>query len=1180
MSSVQEQAPRKSGELTSGQTPDTQRENTEDNEKEAAAVSQNVTVANDSNINAGTINRERKNATYVGWKQIGRWTERDRLTLDDELLDFKRDTFLNSIIPDKFYGDWYHFVAIIFLGGILSFGIGYFKFSMAPVFFVIVLTSVLFRTNSKKYRASIRELIQKELTVQKIENDYETMEWLNTLLDKYWPIIEPSVSQMVVAQVNEVLATNEAIPAFVKAVWLDKFTLGVKPPRIESVKTFMGTPTDVVVMDWIVTFTPHDLSDMTAKLLRNYINQRVLVKAKLFGITASVAVNKIAFKSRARVRFKLMNAFPHIETVNVQLLDVPDFDFESRLFGETVFNWEIMGIPGLYSLIQKLARTYMFPMLLPPFSFQLNIPKLLSDSNLSIGVLEVTIKNARHLRRAETIVSTSVDPYLTLEFSGKVVGKTRTVRDTLNPIWNEVIYVLLPSFTDPLTFTVYDKRVKIKDKVLGRIEYNLSSLHDNNLLKNQTASFLRNSKPVGDLNFDLRFFPTLRSKKLPNGTIEEMPDLNTGIAGVKIDKLTGLVEANKNDSFYIDLFLNGKKVLTTGSKSGTESASFGSSFEGIITDRRRARFRVLVRDAKTKEVLGSTVQSLNDLIDRTQVDRELVPLEGCKWQLKLVTHWRPVRLDIGSPSATYNPPIGALRIFISKGNDLRNLEKIGKIDPYVRILVNGQVKDRTAYQKDTLDPVWNETIYVILSSPNQKVTLQVMDVESIEKDREVGHFDINFMDMCQKNEQDRYIEDVEEKPRVGRLITKKGVIGNVTYNVSFYPVLPVLTLEETRDYERVQRRMTKLKAQQESSKQKELTPDAKERLDNEILEVEELNHMYSRKAKLDLDQLTNYNSGALAITVLSGELPQGNVYIQAFFDGSGHPRFTSPKIVSRVVNNPFTGDVTIKELDRSLTTFRVSKKANANKLESCLSEVTIPTMDLVRHCYYKPSILNLAGESAAKLMVRVTWFPLDVKSLPQADLLENSGDLTIISKSAEGLMSSDANGFSDPYLKFYINGWRDDLHKTIVKKKTLNPVWNDKGTITVHNRMNDVLCIKVMDWDAATTDDIIGRAQVPLSEIKPDGTTSLDIPVRTDEGGDGGVLHIDFTFSPRYVINAVKREIKVGDAASKGLGTGIKAGTTVVSAGFGKINKIRKGVFSRRKSSKSVKSGGSSDDSD
>lgn len=331
------------GEITMSSSRETQDDMLKADKKEAdgdikeIAAKQELKVSKNIQVSAGDLvdefERQRKRAAYVGWKQMGGWEEKDELTLEDELMDANSDTLLNNVLPEPLYGDWYHNVAIYFLAGVLSFAVGHFKFSLAPVFFITLFSALYYRTSAKKNRAAIRELVQKEFTVQKIEDDYESLEWLNTLLDKYWPIIEPAVSQMVCEQVNDILATNDSIPAFIKALWIAQFTLGIKPPRVDYAKTFPNTDSDVVVMDWGLSFTPHDLSDLNAKQMKNYVNQKILVKAKLFGMTIPVTVANVAFKAKTRIRFKLMTPFPHVETINIQLLEIPDIDFVANFMG-------------------------------------------------------------------------------------------------------------------------------------------------------------------------------------------------------------------------------------------------------------------------------------------------------------------------------------------------------------------------------------------------------------------------------------------------------------------------------------------------------------------------------------------------------------------------------------------------------------------------------------------------------------------------------------------------------------------------------------------------------------------------------------------------------------------------------------------------------------------------------
>lgn len=71
----------------------------------------------------------------------------------------------------------------------------------------------------------------------------------------------------------------------------------------------------------------------------------------------------------------------------------------------------------------------------------------------------------------------------------------------------------------------------------------------------------------------------------------------------------------------------------------------------------------------------------------------------------------------------------------------------------------------------------------------------------------------------------------------------------------------------------------------------------------------------------------------------------------------------------------------------------------------------------------------------------------------------------------------------------------------------------------------------------------------------------MDVPVRADDGSDGGVIHLSFEFEPRYVLAVSRKETKIGDLAGKGLSAGLQAGTTVIGGGFGAVGKLKKGIF-------------------
>lgn len=1111
--------------------------------------------------------REPVPATSVGWKQIGEWEEKDALTQDDELMDLATPTLLDSYMPDNLYGDWYHSVGLLIAAGLLSFIVGWFSFSIAPVFIITLVTAVYYRASIKKYRSVVRDEIQREFTVKHIEDDYETMDWLNTFLDKYWIYLEPSISQIVTEQVNPILASNEAIPPFITALWIDQFTAGIKPPRIDFVKTLNIPKDDVVVMDWAFSFTPHAVADCSSKQLKNYVNQRIVVKASLFGITIPVVVENVAFKAWARIRLRMTTKFPHIETVNVTLMEPPEFDFISKVFGETIFNWEVLSIPGLYPFINEMIKKFVGPMLFKPFSFQLNVPQLLSGSNTSIGILSIKVKSAKGLKAADRVLGNTIDPYLTFNFHGQeVLAKTKTILDTLTPTWNETVYVLVGSFTEPLVVTGYDYNPDRKDKNIGSLQIDLNDVSDKRSAKNQVGQFLRNSKPVGELLYDYEFFPTLEESTLPDGSTEPPPDLNTGLAKIELSEVRNIRNDGKLSS-YTELYFNNELVKTTPVTKNTDNPTFSIPFETIITDRRKAKLKILTKDPKGK-LISASIQSLNNLIDRSVIQNEWIPFTKGEGEFKISTTYRSVELKDAPGAGGYTEPIGVVRVLLNKGENLRNLEKVGKSDPYARVLVNGVSRARTDFIPDTLDPVWDEALYVPVTSPNQKLTIEVMDAEKRQADRTLGSFSVKTSDIIEKDDNDRYVEHVDKELRSGRLVHKKGPKGIVTYALSFYPTTPVKTLA---DIQEEQEAKEKKEAEAQKKAEEEAEEEAKtgkksEKKDKELEDKSDEDFTESGKAQLSLPELLTHNTGVFVYTALSGEYSSINSYLQVFFNGHGHPDDVSPEIKTKNVTTPFSGDGLVTELEWATVTFRLVKDAKNNREEEAIAESTLPVLSLLKNSYHQPQTLTLTGMGVNRIFIQTQWIPVEVSKLPPADLITNSGYLDLEIIGANNLLSADSNGKSDPFIKAYLNQDEDSFYRTKTVKKTLDPTWNESTSLQITNRVNSVITFRVADWDfGAGQDDKLGDAKFELAEIDPINPSTYDVPVVGPKGEDGGVVHVKTTFRPSYIVQVNKQSTNLGDAGLKavgtGLGAGLGAGKTVIGGGVGVVGKVKKGIF-------------------
>lgn len=1119
-----------------------------------------------SNVKTKPPPRQPVDATFQGWKEVGHWEKADTLTAEDEVIDLlSRGSFLDTLLPSVAYGDWYHNAAYLILGGLLSWVVGWFRFSLAPVFFIMVACVILYRSSIRKYRQTLREEAHREFTIKSIETDYETIDWLNIFLEKFWHFLEPSIAQIVSEQVNPILASSPA-PAFIKSLWLDSFTAGTKPPRIDIVKSLAGTANDVVVMDWGCSFTPNELADSSNKQMKSNVNQKVVVKVKLFGLTIPVAVSDVSFKCMVRVRLRMMTAFPHIETVNVSLLEAPEFDFNCRLL--SLAAWEVLAFPGLYPFINKMVKKYAGPMLFFPLSFQLNVLQIMAGfpMNSAIGVLLVDLKSARGLKNYGKPNNT-VDPYCTLGFGKEILAKSKIIENNSKPVWNQKLYIPISSTAEPLNIAVLDYNGKKKDHQIGTVQFDLDVLNECTKQDGITVPVIRNNKAVGEFKFGYHFMPTLIPHMEPDGAIVPPPDLNTGIVRVEVSEARNLKSKDgKPVSTYAEIFLNGNSYIKTSVVKKNNAPSWGTAKEKIIDNRAKTKVKVVLKTSDDK-TYGTIITSLNDLIDASQVEDPWFQFAK-GGEIKLSTTWKSIRLEGASGAGGYTTPIGVLRVSVKRAEDLINLESIGKVDPYTRILLNGIQKARTTPQDSTLNPTWNEIYYVPVSSPNQKLTLEVMDVENLHADRTLGSVDVNLRDLINKDEKGKYIESVDDSERASKLIYKKEPKGSITYSLSFYPALPVMSHEEIQEEEEEKRKQEKEKKEKltkdDPSKNDKASEKKKEsKKSDEEDDEEEKEH--SNKLRLDLDELLTYTSGVLAIEVLEIESSKTDCFLQIFADNHGLPDYVTPKLKQKSTKIRATGDMTIKELEWSKVNFRLAKKEEHNRAEKPLSEVTLPVMQLLKNGYNSPTTIELSGATEASVKFQASWIPILYKNgIPALDSKDNCGHLKVIVVGADDIPAGDSNGKSDPYVKLFLNTDKESFFRTKKVKKTLNPVWNEETSVPVINKYDSTIKVECYDWDVGLEqDDFLCSGTAKLSDVTTEGETEIDVELFDDKIEKAGVAHLKLSFKPDFILNVrPESSTRIGDAFGA-VGTGVGAGVGAVgSVGKGVTKGLGKGVES------------------
>ncbi|OTB02287.1 hypothetical protein M426DRAFT_24771 [Hypoxylon sp. CI-4A] len=1153
-----------------------------------------------------TVEEEEDLAAKVGWTQQFGWPV-DSVTEGESLLD--HSTWLEEKVPDQYFGEWYHNAGVIIFACLSSWIVAVLGGGLGWVMIIMVACSTYYRTSIRRVRRNFRDDITREMAIKKLETDHESLEWINSFLVKFWPIYQPVLAQTVINAVDQVLSS--ATPSFLDSLRLKTFTLGSKPPRMEHVKTYPKAEDDTIIMDWKFSFTPNDTEDMTYRQLKNKINPKVVLEIRIGKAMISkgldVIVENMSFSGIMRVKLKLQFPFPHIEKAEICFLERPEIDYACKPLGGETFGFDINFIPFLEGFIQDQIHGNLAPMMYAPNVFPIEVAKMLAGSPVdqAIGVVAVTIHSAQGLKNPDNFAG-NPDPYAVVTLNKRApLAQTKVVKDTPNPRWGETHYVIITSFNDSLDLIVYDYNDFRKDKELGVASFPLERVEELGVYENERLEVVAHGKARGVVNADVRFFPVLEATE-HDGTEEPPPESNTGILRYTIEQakdldgtksLVGLLNP------YAVLLLNSKEVHQTKKLKRTNNPIWDNgSKEILITDRKNARLGLAIKDDRDlagDQLIGTYQIKLDDMLEMMEKGHDWYNLAGAKTgRAKLTAQWKPVALS-GDLAGTggYQTPIGVMRLHFKGARDLRNFETMGKSDPYVRVLLSGIEKGRTVTHRNTLNPEWDEVIYVPMHSNRDRLSLEVMDSEKMGKDRSLGLVEVFAGDYITQDDNGEYpIHDAKKVQEGGLRLHGKGIAkGTLSYTVSFYPCLNVADPEDEEEEE-----AKDTETSSEAPKQSLDVPRSSEAGKISTLERKEstrepitptsptvpLSPVSPRsttsgrksreaprerpKVHLTPQELLKYESGFLIFKLMEAEMPKSGTHLEIYVDDMLYPSYISGTAKSKVFKFDEIGDCFIRELDFSRLTLKVREKrekpGEERDEDHTVARLTGNTLDTLKQCLNNPTVLRLKDEEnrTATIKVSLKYIPVQM-ALDPSESINNMGNLRVDVLDAADLPPADSNGKSDPYCKFELNG--QDVFKTKTQKKTLNPVWNEFFEVAIPSRTAAKFNLKVYDYDFADKPDFLGGADINLEQLDPFKAKELRLLL----DGKSGSIRLRLLFRPDYVTRSrlgtgtfsgtfggpgrivtgvVGAPVKGGVAVAGVVGHGVGKGASFIKRGF------------------------------
>uniref|UniRef100_A0A3P9M314 Extended synaptotagmin 2 n=1 Tax=Oryzias latipes TaxID=8090 RepID=A0A3P9M314_ORYLA len=533
---------------------------------------------------------------------------------------------------------WVHFAkTFVFIFPVYA--LGYFEFSFSWLLIGLVIFFLWRRNTGGKHSRLSRALAffdQEEptakpgLTTSDLPPwvhfpDVERVEWLNKTVKQMWPYICQFVEKLFRETIEPAVKETHA---HLSTFCFTKIDMGDKPLRINGVKVYTeNVDKRQIIMDLQISFVGNTEIDVDIK--------RYYCKA---------GIKSIQIHGVLRVVMEpLLGEMPLIGALSLFFLKKPLLDI----------NWtgltNILDIPGLHgfsdSLIQDIICSYL---VLPnrvtvPLVSEMELAKLRFP--VPKGVLRIHFLEAQDLEGKDKFLGGLImgksDPYGVLQI-GNQVFQSKTVKQTLNPKWNEVYEALVYEHSgEHLEIELFDEDPD-KDDFLGSLMIDLAELH-----KHQRVDewFELEEAPTGKLHLKLEWLSlfsspekldqVLRSVRADRSLANE--GLSSALLVVYLDSAKNL-PSNLSDFSYDGLkqvsvfkvlksakknisepspyvqFTVGHKTIESKVRYKTKEPLWEDCFSFLVHNPNRQELEVEVKDGKHKSTLGNLTVPLSSLL--------------------------------------------------------------------------------------------------------------------------------------------------------------------------------------------------------------------------------------------------------------------------------------------------------------------------------------------------------------------------------------------------------------------------------------------------------------------------------------------------------------------------------------------------------------------------------------
>lgn len=266
----------------------------------------------------------------------------------------------------------------------------------------------------------------------------------------------------------------------------------------------------------------------------------------------------------------------------------------------------------------------------------------------------------------------------------------------------------------------------------------------------------------------------------------KIPSLSFGITsprflGVKMEEMgedEASVEADMNWKAEREMIMVKVKTVGPDFKVKVQNVSFSGTVKIVLKPLAEvipcfgailvalSDIPVIDFDLKIADGNANALPGVERMIDnsiRTAIEDSLV------WPNRIVCPVLP-----GDYSFLELKPVGILDVSLLRAEEVMNTDLLGKSDCFVILYVRKKLEriKRCTTKKNTLHPVWNEGFRIEVDDPwSQRLTLQLMDEESLSRAEFIGRAIIPLNDLQPREPKEMWLEMVEnsnlqcKKPR-------------------------------------------------------------------------------------------------------------------------------------------------------------------------------------------------------------------------------------------------------------------------------------------------------------------------------------------------------------------------------------------------------------------------------